>query len=192
MQSHALGERLCHLKGHFAIEYLEVLVCSKLSMTQQCTVTAKGTNNLSIAKYHQQAQGSDPSHLLTLNKTHQECNVQVWASQYKGNKNILEHIQRWAKEVLKEQQPFGIWGETEGDGLVQHEKSQGDLISMYKYLMGWHKKAKPHSQWYQWQNKSQWTQVERRKIPFKQKYLKIVRVTEYRNRLSRGGAEPLS
>lgn len=46
MQSPAPGEVLSHLKSHFAIKDLEVLVGSKLTMTQQCTVTAKRANNL--------------------------------------------------------------------------------------------------------------------------------------------------
>lgn len=78
MQRPDPGERLRHLKGHFAIKDLEVLVGNKLTVTQQCTVTGKRANNLWIGKCCQQAQDSDPSHLLSPNKTHQERCVQVW------------------------------------------------------------------------------------------------------------------
>ncbi|KAK4826406.1 LOW QUALITY PROTEIN: hypothetical protein QYF61_008693, partial [Mycteria americana] len=65
-----------------------------------------------------------------------------------------------------------IQGEAERAGTAQprEEKAQGDLINVYKYLMGGVKKTEAgSSQWYP--AKKQWTQIEIQEIPFKHKKL---------------------
>lgn len=102
-------------------------------------------------QYCQQVEGDDPSPLLSPGEMHQEPWVQVWAPQHKGDRGILQHIQRRATETLKGQEHVTYKDRLRELDLFSTEKRSLKGIWSTCINMWWDdvRKIKPDSpQWY--------------------------------------------
>ena len=83
-------------------------------------------------------KGGDPSPLLSIGETHVECWIQVWAAQYKKGTDIPEQAHQRATDIIKGLKHLSYKETLRELGWFNLEKRRlkGDLIDVYKYLIG--------------------------------------------------------
>lgn len=83
------------------------------------------------AKDCQKIEVGGPSLFLTIDKTHLGSWILFGASQHRTGRDLLKPFQQRAVKRIKV-----LEAERAGNVQLGEKKAQGDLISIYKYLMG--------------------------------------------------------
>jgi len=120
-------------------------VNEKLDMSQQCALTVHSANRiLGCTKGRVASRLKEwilPLH-SSLVRPHLESCIHLWSPEHKKGRDVLERVQTGATETIRGVEHLSYEERLRELGLLSLEKRrlQGDLIAVFQYLKGAHRK----------------------------------------------------
>ncbi|KAJ7405409.1 hypothetical protein WISP_139827 [Willisornis vidua] len=137
IQSYKLGRQW--LESGLVEKSLGVLVHSQLNMRLKCVQGVRKVKHILVCISNSVASRTRAviiPQYLALVRLHLECCVQFWAPHDKKDIEVLEQVQRRAKELMKglEHESYEEWLRELEVFRLEKRRLRGDMITLYNYL----------------------------------------------------------